>query len=675
MAGTETGLVTLTEGLTVPITASAMTPPMCLASATCFESSFDFDAAMCVERERAPGSACTTNCITGTCSGATCVGQSRSCDDGDICTIDACDETLGCVTTPRNCQPPASPCLETRCDSRLGCVTENAPDGLICGRDDCLATQVDVCVAGACVTRPRPASARCVNRWVPTAPDGAFNSLGYDRLRGRVLMFGRTRFTWELTSSGWALRTPLARPPLLGPMFWSSARQRLLLFTLHEVWEWDGATWAQRPAPGLPPMADAAFAFDETRNRGVAVLARPNQGTWEWNGSQWSQLSPTGPFDAGLLHYDETRGRVVAPKEGVSWSGQRWEPFQTSAAPPCVGPFTRDWSRHRLVLLCVQTNTTWEWTGSTWVSFALGPVGGRINATMTYDATSRQVVLFGGDFDDTWAWNGATWQQLLGPTNPPWFIGETASLAWDSTRRSLVFGQTRAFNAHFWSPDGGRWVGWPDDAGLTANSTLVLTPDVDGGLLLIADSELRAAASLATWTLSGQQWTRRPTPIPSRRGAAVTTDQRRGRVVLFGSQEYPRRLDTWEWNGTAWAEVTASAPPDIPSVMSAHGTQVILQSVTFDGGSTWSWNGSTWSMVPTTRQPPPYFSAMAFDPLRQKSLLYSVLSDKTWEWDGVDWAESSIEDTPASISAPAMAFDETNQRMTLWNGSMWVLLR
>ena len=67
---------------------------------------------------------------------------------------------------------------------------------------------------------------------------------------------------------------------------------------------------------------------------------------------------------------------------------------------------------------------------------------------------------------------------------------------------------------------------------------------------------------------------------------------------------------------------------------------------------------------------------MAFDPVRNKTLLYAYgSSDKTWEWTGLDWVESNIEDTPTSSIFPTMAFDEANQRMTLWTGSIWVLLR
>lgn len=65
---------------------------------------------------------------------------------------------------------------------------------------------------------------------------------------------------------------------------------------------------------------------------------------------------------------------------------------------------------------------------------------------------------------------------------------------------------------------------------------------------------------------------------------------------------------------------------------------------------------------------------MAFDPTRNKTLLYSA-GPSTWEWDGTDWRESLIEDTPRHGAAPSMVFDEANQRMTLWTGSLWVLLR
>lgn len=672
MAGTATGLVTLAEGLAVPITASAMTPPMCLASATCFESSFDFDAAMCVERQRPSGAACTTNCITGTCSGDTCVGQSRSCDDGDACTIDACDETLGCVSSPRTCQASTNPCLETRCDPRLGCVNDNAPDGLVCGRDDCLATQVDVCISGACVTRTRPASARCVNRWVPLAPNALGNSLEWDRRRGRVVMLSSSTLTWELTGSTWALRTPLAKPPFGGGLMWDPMRQRVVFFELASLWEWDGTTWVNRPAPGLPStFRFNALAFDEKRGRAVMVNAQSTE-TWEWNGTNWSLRSMTAPSDVRFFHYDEVRQQVVAPAAGLAWTGQRWEPIEAGTAPTCTGGMARDSTRHRLVLKC--DTATWEWDGSTWTSSANVPPGRRISSPLVFDGTAGRVVMFGGETDDTWVWNGSTWTELIGPTNPPRLGSPSSSLAWDSRRGRLVLGQTHAFTARFWSPDGGRWQEWPD-AGLRAVNSLSLTPDVDGGLLMVADSEPLVAQPLTAWTWDGTSWARHPTVIPNRTLPGLATDQTRGRAVLFGGAQ-PQRRDTWEWNGASWVEGMGPTPDGPPVALGAWASGMLLLTGLSDGGtSTWSWSGATWSRLPTAHQPPYFMGAMAFDPPRNKLLLYLYGADQTWEWTGSDWVESTIEDTPSGSIFPSMAFDEASQRMTLWNGAIWVLLR
>lgn len=668
-AGAQTGVVSLAEGLTVPIVASAMEPPVCLASATCFESSFDFEAAMCVERQQPVGSACATTCVTGSCSGATCVGTSRSCDDGDACTIDACDEALGCVSTPRTCQASSNPCLETRCDPQLGCVTNDAPDGVICGRDDCLATQVDVCVSGACVTRVRPASARCTNRWVPLAPESDA-WLAWDGRRGRVVMLSRSGLTWELLGSTWVLRTPLAKPLFGGPLQWNPLRQRVTMVVRTGIWEWDGATWVFRQTP-LP--AGGSLAFDDQGRAILIDLDRPSAGaTWEWNGAQWTLRSTTGPTDGRFVHYDEVRRQIVAPADRLAWNGQAWQPIPSSVAPSCTGTFARDSRRHRLVVGC-QTET-WEWDGATWTS-AAGRPPLRAFGELVFDGTTGRVLSFGGESGDTWEWNGSTWSEIIGPTNPPLLGTIGGSLAWDSRRRQLVLGQRGDFAARFWSPDGGRWQEWPD-AGIRLANVMSLTPDVDGGLLMLADSEPFVTQPLTTWTWDGTSWARHPTTIPRRQHPGLTTDRTRGRVVLFGGWQ-PSSDDTWEWDGTTWAQRMAAPPAGEHNALSSSPSGVVLTTILEDGGgSTWSWSGLAWSPLPAPHQPPATLSTMAFDPVRNKTLLYEDynLPPRTWEWAGSDWVVSTIEDTPRGSSRPSMAFDEANQRMTLWNGSIWVLL-
>ncbi|MCA2979727.1 MAG: hypothetical protein INH37_15750, partial [Myxococcaceae bacterium] len=152
--------------LTVPVEAEALEVPMCNASSACIDARFDASAAQCVEVQRADGASCETRCVTGGCANGTCVGQLKGCDDGDACTTDVCDEATGCDHPLVSCPAPGE-CQLAVCRKATGCAVEEVPDGTLCGVDDCLATQVDVCVSGACVRRPRPDTGRCANRWVP----------------------------------------------------------------------------------------------------------------------------------------------------------------------------------------------------------------------------------------------------------------------------------------------------------------------------------------------------------------------------------------------------------------------------------------------------------------------------------------------------------------------------
>ncbi len=101
------------------------------------------------------GNACTTGdiCADGECAS----GGPTNCDDGNLCTIDVCDDVVGCVHLPnRNpcCEGTTSicddgdPCTTDICDPESGaCFYENnaasCNDGNAC-------TTGDVCADGAC---------------------------------------------------------------------------------------------------------------------------------------------------------------------------------------------------------------------------------------------------------------------------------------------------------------------------------------------------------------------------------------------------------------------------------------------------------------------------------------------------------------------------------------------
>src|SRR5206468_138746 len=87
------------------------------------------------------GNACTTGdaCSNGRCTG----GPARSCDDGNVCTIDSCDPATGCVHAP-NTAP---------CDDGSACTTNDT-----CSGGTCVGGPPLICPTGV----PVPATAGAV---------------------------------------------------------------------------------------------------------------------------------------------------------------------------------------------------------------------------------------------------------------------------------------------------------------------------------------------------------------------------------------------------------------------------------------------------------------------------------------------------------------------------------
>jgi len=124
------------------------------------------------------GDACSTG---DTCAGGKCkAGALVECDDGNVCTANSCDKTVGCVFTPAaggcddgnkctendHCEGggckstqqtvcnDSKECTTDSCDPKTGCVFTPVADGTPCGQQDWK------CKAGQCV-QPQP----CVGGW------------------------------------------------------------------------------------------------------------------------------------------------------------------------------------------------------------------------------------------------------------------------------------------------------------------------------------------------------------------------------------------------------------------------------------------------------------------------------------------------------------------------------
>ena len=263
--------------------------------------------------------------------------------------------------------------------------------------------------------------------------------------------------------------------------------------------------WVKRhPANSPSARFLAAMAYDAATREMVLFGGGSGSGqgfddTWTWNGSTWTRRHPASRPPAAWgaeIAYDAATRRVVL-FGGVSVA-----------------------SGVRLL------DATWTWNGSTWTRRhpATSPPR-QLAAAMTYDAATREVVLFGGirgnrELDGTWTWNGSTWTRRHPATSPPGRSG--AAMAYDAaTREVVLFG------------------------GFSISSHVRVLSD--------------------TWTWNGSTWTKRhPATSPPRAwNAAMAYDAATRQVVLFGGiGRTTRVLDgTWTWNGSTWTRRAAATRP------------------------------------------------------------------------------------------------------------------
>lgn len=140
--------------IAVELRAIAVRPPDCEDGNGCTVDTFDLTTGVCVHRAERLAcddfDACT---ISDTCVEGVCLGQSRSCDDGDTCTDDFCDPRQGCVNVMTTSCDDGNPCTEDICRPSGGCDNIVVDDGTPCNDlEQC--TVADICIAGRCVGVP-----------------------------------------------------------------------------------------------------------------------------------------------------------------------------------------------------------------------------------------------------------------------------------------------------------------------------------------------------------------------------------------------------------------------------------------------------------------------------------------------------------------------------------------
>jgi hypothetical protein len=572
-----------------------------------------------------------------------------SCDDGDKCTVDSCENGV-CVHAPRVCPQPNDPCRVGLCDEELGCAVATVDDGTQCGPSSCNDQAISSCFSGECLRLPANSNQLiCGDRWAPGFSNMHIGSAwAFDEHRGRLLAFNpydpwSSNGTWEWDGSTWSpVGGEVAPTQAFGAtMAYDRARERVVLFAAYEsppvTWEWDGTGWTEA-FPSLGPLARVnQQMFYDTAQRRVGLYGgddcyqypcQAQTDIFEWDGLNWiAQPVPQAPSSHQLagVAYDEARGRLVR-FGGISIDGQ------------------------------TQYNETWEWDGAAWElrapAHAPSP---RFRAQLTYDRNHQRTLLLGGVghlgqlLSDFWEWDGTDWTELT-PTFGP---GNSA----DNSYLPQLF----AF-------------------------------DPIAGQVLLMSADSRGLSFNSNWWWNGAHWsTSGPTLPVGRSFGAVSYDPKRERVVLFGGRNGECCVDsvalgdTWLWDGASWVNVAGAGPPAREHAMVAFdGTReaTLLFGGTADRehpfADTWSFDGTSWVQRHPKASPPARFgAAMGYDSRRRRVVLFGGVSElgavlgDTWEWDGEIWSEVKLLPgfSPPARAFSGMAYDASRQQMVLFGGA------
>jgi cysteine-rich repeat protein len=195
--------------------------------------------------------------------------------------------------------------------------------------------------------------------------------------------------------------------------------------------------------------------------------------------------------------------------------------------------------------------------------------------------------------------------------------------------------------------------------------------------------------------LERARWIEHTITPGKRHGAAFAYDSLRGRLVVFGGEQYDgspfERNDTIEWDGIDWSRMPTEGGPSarVDSAMAfdaARGESVLFGG--FDGQhevtDTWVWNGLEWRSVNVGGPARRFAHAMAFDPVRKVIVLFGGFYqgsaagdpdrylDDTWEWDGATWTQvtTAAASTPPGRVGAAMAFDPKLGKILMVGGSV-----
>lgn len=208
-----------------------------------------------------------------------------------------------------------------------------------------------------------------------------------------------------------------------------------------------------------------------------------------------------------------------------------------------------------------------------------------------------------------------------------------------------------------------------------------------GGVQPLFDSlrgeTVMAAGPNGTWAFDGAVWRQRSTTSPPASYAVAAYDSTRGRIVLTGLDLSMGVGATWEWDGALWTRLTPSTRPTGRFGHAMAYDPLRRRTVLFGGNAdpgdyvseTWMWDGSVWTWLPGGTPSGRSGHAMVFDAASGRIVMFGGADasgrylDETWEWDGQRWTQRHPSRRPSPRASVAFTWDPLRGRSILHGGS------
>ena len=486
---------------------------------------------------------------------------------------------------------------------------------------------------------------RLITNTGPVFLDG--QSFAYDPLRGEIVLFGGIRGdnalhdeTWIFRDDTWTQQALPMSPPrrAASTLVWDTARDVAVLHggrgnepgaleTLSDTWLWDGTAWREVALTGATPGRREchSMAYDPVRDRVVLVGGFDRQTStylpdvWEWDGTAWGEVTIAGPTPG--LRCGASIAFDAKTNEVVLFGGRN----PASAGAPAN-----------------RTNDLWSFNGTRWRRLDDEPTpSARASSTATYVESTGEVMMCCGidaidarALDDVWHWNGRSWRRAA--ASLPMGLSDH-SMTYDAARDRVVVFSGTASEDYEW--DGSVWRTITTSVAPPRRARPVLAYHPPSRQTVLFAGRTATIGSSDTWTYDGLMWTQRVedgTSEGRRRGGTAAYDTDRGVVVVYGGFAFVADwwIDVLEWGGTAWQQVLPSGTT--PGPRTGH--------------------------------------AMAYDPIRQRTMLFggtsdSGASDELWAWDGARWEQVDVRGPkPPAMTGHSMAFHAPTGTLVVQGG-------